>query len=317
MWRVGGVNSSFSLDGFDFSRQHDARFSQSPSPDKEVITFLNNAGDGTKNTSTTSAAYKVELDHQSKTAKLLQQWSRPDGKLGTYRGNAQFLPNGNVLVHWGDNGYITEFDSDGTVLQEAHLLPPQLGTYRAYKFEWSATPREPIVVKCAAHRSTDGVDDTVCHVSWNGATDVAFWELRDPRVNEAEPLVRTLKKGFETLLVAPGLHAQVYVRALDGDWKALAGSDVVVISVEDALLANDYSDAGRTEVDPVPAYSGPVSRPWHAGARMAGWNGFWYLLCGLLLGSMLTHCFSRAHVRGRAWTRTGPANRHVFGLLLA
>lgn len=106
IWRLGGLNSTFTLADFTFSRQHDARFvpSEDRHDGKELISFLNNAADSHHNTSATSAAYLVEVDTNGGTARLSKQWLRPDGKLGVYRGNVQFLDNGSVFVYWGDNG---------------------------------------------------------------------------------------------------------------------------------------------------------------------------------------------------------------------
>jgi hypothetical protein len=62
IWRLGGDDSSFVLEGFNFSKQHDARFVEQNAT-TTVISFLDNAVDGKHNaTSDHSTAYLVALE---------------------------------------------------------------------------------------------------------------------------------------------------------------------------------------------------------------------------------------------------------------
>jgi hypothetical protein len=224
-----------------------------------------------------------------------KEWLRPDGKLGKYRGNAQSLPNGNMLVHWGDNGYITEFDGKGKVLQEAHLLPTQLGTYRAYKLELSGTPSEPIVMKCFAHDVFVGDKSTVCHITWNGATNFKFWELHNSTKQTSTALVRTPRTGFETMVVAPGLHDRVYARAMSVEGTTLGTSEAFNFREVGA-------DAESLPLLPEQDVARPSEVLWST--KQNTQQGPLYFITGLAVGAVLmnlsTRYFTKRHARRRS-----------------
>ena len=72
-------------------------------------------------------------------------------------GNAQVLPNGNVVVGWGNEPYVTEFGPGGAILFDAKL--PRGGqNYRAFRFAWSGirrrVPRSPFREGVTATPST-------------------------------------------------------------------------------------------------------------------------------------------------------------------
>ena len=50
-------------------------------------------------------------------------------------GNAQVLGNGNVVVGWGSEPFVTEFAPDGAIVFDAKL-PPGGQNYRAFRFPW-------------------------------------------------------------------------------------------------------------------------------------------------------------------------------------
>ena len=80
-----------------------------------------------------SAALRFELDEEAMTARLVQALRHED-RYGYAMGNAQYLPDGHVLVGWGMDPYATEFDGDGEVVFELSDLG--LGSYRSYRFPW-------------------------------------------------------------------------------------------------------------------------------------------------------------------------------------
>ena len=67
----------------------------------------------------------------------------------------------------------SEHSADGKMLMQAKLATKFLGTYRAYKFEFTGMPDDlPDVVGKAVSVKTGGGTQTEVHVSWNGATEV-------------------------------------------------------------------------------------------------------------------------------------------------
>jgi hypothetical protein len=144
----------------------------------------------------------------------------PDELLATSQGNMQVLPNGNVFVGWGSAAHISEFSPDGRLLFDAHL-PPKDDSYRAFRFPWSAHPTDDPAV--AVERGSDG--DLALYASWNGATDVATWEvLAGSHPDKLESLGTAPRDGFETALLARTAEQYVAVRAKDSSGRLLGTS---------------------------------------------------------------------------------------------
>jgi hypothetical protein len=82
------------------------------------------------------------------------------------------LPNGDVFVGWGRALAISEFSKDGQLLFDLTLQPDNR-SYRAFRFPWSGHPSDrPAAV---AERTSEG--EIRVYASWNGATEVATWEV--------------------------------------------------------------------------------------------------------------------------------------------
>lgn len=77
IWSLGGTTSSFRLDGFNFSRPHDARF-VSRNATSETITLLDNGGCEESQTSDVSSALIIHLDTSSEdwVATVEKRWTR-------------------------------------------------------------------------------------------------------------------------------------------------------------------------------------------------------------------------------------------------
>ena len=134
-------------------------------------------------------------------------------------GNAQVLPNGNVVVGWGALPYVTEFRPGGGVHFDARL-PAGGQNYRAFRLPWLGHPREKprLVARTVSGRRR-------LFVSWNGATEVAAWRLETgSRRDTLATALTKPKKGFETSLPVPrgsafaaavalGLHEEVLGRS--------------------------------------------------------------------------------------------------------
>jgi hypothetical protein len=169
-----------------------------------------------------SRALLIALDRRAKYAKLVREYAHPRGLLAPFMGNAQLLPNGNVVVGWGGLPYITEFHRAGGVRFDARL--PQGGmNYRAYRFPWVGRPRRrPRLVR---HTASGG---RRLYASWNGATQVARWRLETRSgAGGFTPVLTKAKKGFETPLPVPPSGDAAVVVALGADGRILGRSNVV------------------------------------------------------------------------------------------
>ncbi|TKA80323.1 hypothetical protein B0A55_02224, partial [Friedmanniomyces simplex] len=224
LWTLGGPNSVFELEsGFNFSRQHDARFF-SQTADTEVITFMDNGGDGPYSTSDHSSSLVVSLDKAAMVANVTRRWIRPDGQVTMARGNFQTLPNGNAFTGWSENCKITEHSWDGKLLMEAQFSDYRFVTYRTWKANFTGVPSEPPDLRAFVYGTGPETSTTVFYVSWNGATEVARWDFY--RVVDAEEhlIGSEAKAGFETIFQSTGYERTVFVEGVAADGSPLGRS---------------------------------------------------------------------------------------------
>jgi hypothetical protein len=153
------------------------------------------------------------------TATLRSALTHPAGLLASTQGGVQALPNGNTFVGWGSRRYFTEYDAGGKVVLDGRFAAGG-DNYRAYRFEWSARPNRPPALVA----SRDGAR-VRAHVSWNGATGVAAWELWAGETVVA----RVGSAGFETALSAVTPARHLVAKALDATGAVLAESRPVRI----------------------------------------------------------------------------------------
>lgn len=231
LWRLGGTESSFTLDGFDFLGQHDARF-HSTTKSTTTISFFDNgaAPSRLKNTSEISSVMVVEL-HTSISptiAKLIKHYPRPDGRRTFRRGNAQILPNTNIIAGWSAQGYTTEFTNDGRLVLEAKFLSAKFDTYRSYKFPFVGKPTELPALKAYVYGTSPKTMTTVFYTSWNGATEVVNWRYYGAEAsNGSLRLVGSARKaGFETVFQAAGFMPWSVVEGVDSEGVVLGTSDI-------------------------------------------------------------------------------------------
>jgi hypothetical protein len=155
----------------------------------------------------------LALDAQRRTATLARELAHPDDVQAGTQGNAQVEANGNVLVGWGSQGRITEHAPDGGVLLDLNL-PRLWDTYRAFRAPWVGLP--PTRPSVAARGST-------AYASWNGATEVASWQV----IVGGVVVATAPRSGFETAIRLASRPAGVTVRALDARGGILGTSRTV------------------------------------------------------------------------------------------
>ena len=214
LWRLGGKRSSFRLPrAARFAWQHDIQ----RRADGAITVFDNSAFPPVRKF---SRALAIRLDFAKRTGRLISAVRHPRRLLTATQGNVQTLPNGNFLVGWGSQRQLTEYGAAGNVLYNAALA---LGyeSYRSYRLPWVGLPiSRPVVA--AADEPGAGTD---AYMSWNGATEVAEWEL----FSGASPTTlvsvgRKPRTGFETMIVSPGDPRYVQVRARDAAGNVLGTS---------------------------------------------------------------------------------------------
>ena len=110
------------------------------------------------------------------------------------QGNAQALPRGHLLVGWGHEPYVTEYDRYGHVLLDLRFAGV-LNSYRAFRYQWVGRP---------TGRPSTAIYRGRLYASWNGATQIAYWQLLAGPMISAMRATRTVpRQDFETSLPAP------------------------------------------------------------------------------------------------------------------
>jgi hypothetical protein len=213
LWRLGGKRSDFSFGkGSRFEWQHDVREHA-----KGLISVFDNAAAPREELQ--SRALLLALDTTRMHVSLEHAYThRPDRVLSHFLGNVQLLANGNVFVGWGGAAYVTEFSRSGAIAFDARL--PRGGqSYRAFRFPWVGRPTD---------RPSLGARGDRLYASWNGATEVASWQLLEG--TSASDLRRTQtvpRTGFETHLTLATQTRHAAVIALDRGGAPLGTSTTV------------------------------------------------------------------------------------------
>jgi len=201
LWRLGGKRSDFTLGtGARFEWQHDVREHA-----HGLVSLFDNAAAPQEGPQ--SRALLLALDTKRRHASVQHAYThRPDRVLSHFLGNAQMLGNGDVFVGWGGAQYVTEFTRSGAIAFDARL-PHGGQSYRAFRFPWVGRPIDRPTTAARAH---------VLHASWNGATEVASWQLLQGAsasdLQSSPPVPRT---GFETMLPLAPQTRRAAVVALD------------------------------------------------------------------------------------------------------
>ncbi len=177
---------------------------------------------------------RIALDLKTHEARLRSAYTHPDPPLlAASQGNMQTLADGNTVVGYGGVPEISEYAEDGSLLFDAHL-PFDMAFYRAFRFPWSGRPLSPPAVLASLN---DTGEETIVHVSWNGATEVAAWRVlagKHPGSLAAQATIPA--SGFESSTTLPEKYARVAVQALDSAGHVLGTSrPVPVISYAASL----------------------------------------------------------------------------------
>lgn len=240
IWKLGGKQNSF-LDlshgaATNISWQHHARFHmQADTNTTRTISLFDNASRGDGAPEHTSRGLIIEINEETMTAAVVQQYWNPTPISSQSQGSMQILENGNVVLGYGYSAAWTQFTADGEPLCEVHFGPQtqfhrgQIVSYRVFKQEWVGLPlTSPSVA----------LSGTQAAVSWNGATEVVTWVLQGalPRGEmnrddstvavraedeeldlEFEFITAVPKSGFETIIPvsADTVYSKLRIIALD------------------------------------------------------------------------------------------------------
>ena len=180
-------------------------------------------GDGPGGTSDVqSRALRIQLNVRTRRATLVSAFTNSPPLLASSQGNSQLLPDGNTVVGWGNAHYFTEFDRRGRERFTAHFGGP-IQTYRAFRFPWTGQPTGYRPSLAVAHAP----GGAVVYASWNGATDVAFWQVlagSDP--NSLTVVAQRANIGFETAMRTTSTGPCFAVQAMASSGQVLSTSGI-------------------------------------------------------------------------------------------
>ena len=198
--------------GTRFYWQHDAEWQPGG-----LISVFDNGSDPPKEKQ--SRGLLLHPDFSGHTVTLVKAFVNPTKTLlASSQGNTLSLPGGNWLLGYGGLPNFTEFDGAGHVLYDA-TLGKNVQDFRTYLAPWQGQPTT--VPAVAVARSGAGL---TVHVSWNGATGVASWQVLAGPFGALAPVVTVPKQGFETAIQVGSTGPDVAVRALSASGAVLGTS---------------------------------------------------------------------------------------------
>lgn len=270
---MGGKRNDFDeitiLNGSDttqevltMSWQHHARFV--PGTNETQMTLFDNHGTVTNHGDCKAFCSRglhlaINDTISPPTVEFLREFRHPAQLQAQSQGSVQPLsPSmdglGNVFIGWGRCPSFTEHNSQGETVMDVQFspwhsdeIPDALDNYRAYKMNWSATPWwDPAI---AMRKNESG--ELVVYLSWNGATEVAYWVVRGAhdsiRGSYDKVVAEGSKTGFETKLIVGETPWQyLWAEAVDEAGDVLRSTDIVDLMTASIPIAFDTYDANFT-----------------------------------------------------------------------
>lgn len=217
VWRLNGKKSDFAMGpGSHFYWQHHVRRYGA-----DAVTIFDDGA--TPAEEAESRGLVLHLDLAARRASVAQQFIHPTDLLTFYEGSMQMLPGGHAFVGWGTEPYASEFDAKGNLVLDLRL-PTGDQSYRAFRYLWTGLPKTSPLVAV----EPDGIGGYAVYVSWNGATEVASWQVLSGGTPAAlAPLIKVARSGFETAITVHPKGHYLAVAGLDAEGRRLGVTRIV------------------------------------------------------------------------------------------
>ena len=140
---------------------------------------------------------------KSKTPEVLKDLIDPAQHIyADSQGSAELLDNGNIFLDYGQISVVKEFGPNSPTGADIRWsarfgVNNLVQSYRGFKQEWHAFPKTSPSLAVIKANNTQGC--STGYVSWNGATDVTAWDIREgDSLSELRLVGQIGYKGFET-----------------------------------------------------------------------------------------------------------------------
>ncbi|KAH6637526.1 ASST-domain-containing protein [Boeremia exigua] len=255
IWQLNGANPTFKNVNLHFSSQHHALFFKENAT-HTLISLFDNASNTFNITNRESRGMLIGINHVQRTASKLHEWRAPEerGILSGSQGNMQILPEKNFFIGWGDHAYFSEHLPSGEAVMYGKVAQraSDVMMYRCNKYVWKG---EPLTSPSLWTYSRTDSSNLVFYVSWNGATEVRYWNFfTADSSNGPWKLAGTANKtGFETEYTLSSSKGWAYAEALDADHKPLkrGRSSIVKTFVPSDLIVLGCDDRGCDDIKPL------------------------------------------------------------------
>ena len=227
VWTLGGKPSANSFriaPNARFAWQHDVQLL----PGNELTLFDDDcckllAGGKFARPNGPSEGMLLRLNPTTHAVSLVAKYPHTPTLDPAFLGSMQLLPGGNALVGWGNAPYFSEYSKQGKRLLDAVWPGPDLSYRALFTDTWVGMPSFP---PSGAVRTAHG--SSTVYASWDGATEVAAWQvLAGPSAQHLTPVATERKDGFETAItLKKGSYRVFRLRALDTKSHVLGTSAV-------------------------------------------------------------------------------------------
>jgi hypothetical protein len=218
VWTLGGKHSFFNFaKNAHFAWQHDAQMLSNG----DVTLFNDNCTVNSRGLDClgghASSGMVLHLNVASRKATLVQAFRHSPALHTAFLGSMQLLGNGGAVLGFGSLPYFSEYSKSGKQLLDVKW-PGKDQSYRAlYTPNWVGTPFYP---PSGAVRKKNG--KVKVYASWNGATEVAKWQvLAGNTASKLKKVATKRRSGFETVISLSKSYKTYEVQALDGAGKVL------------------------------------------------------------------------------------------------
>lgn len=234
IWQLGGKQSDFKLGpNAAFSWQHDARYRS-----ENRISLFDDAccASSTSPPEGQARGFILHLDYKHKVANVDRTDYHDPALYVPSQENTQKLSNGNQLIGWGQEPYLSEFKNAGNTQRNPsfNLLydmryPNQNLSYRAFKNKWVGLPLYPPSI------TVDLLHDgqATAYASWNGSTETVAWQLlAGPTPFKLSVVIFSSPRiGFETDIHVQAAGPYFQVKALDSCGNVIGTSPTTYVKI--------------------------------------------------------------------------------------